>query len=76
MSAVFTWIAAIIALTGTILNCKQIRACFYFWLVTNLMWFVWDAMCGLWSRCVLDVVQFALAVYGIYEWKNLDEKSE
>lgn len=72
LSAIFTWAATIIALAGTILNCKQIRACFYLWTVTNAMWFGWDAYSGLWSRCVLDAVQFALAIWGIYEWKKLD----
>lgn len=72
ISAVFTWAATIVALIGTILNCKQIRACFYLWTVTNAMWFGWDAYCGLWSRCVLDAVQFILAIWGIYEWKKLD----
>lgn len=41
------------------------------------MWFGWDAYCGLWSRCVLDAVQFVLALWGIYEWKKLDaQRSE
>lgn len=69
---VFTWTATIIALVGTVLNCKQIRSCFYLWTVTNAMWFVWDLYCGLWSRCLLDVVQFALAIWGIYEWRKID----
>lgn len=76
LSIIFTWIATIVALIGTVLNCKQIRACFYLWTVTNLMWFAWDMYCGLWSRAVLDTVQFALALYGIYEWKKLDAKRE
>lgn len=71
-SAIFTWIATAIALTGTILNCKQIRACFYLWIVTNAMWFCWDASCGLLSRCLLDAVQFVLAIYGVYEWRKLE----
>lgn len=75
MTLIFTWTATIVALIGTILNCKQIRACFYLWCVTNVMWLIWDACCGLWSRCVLDAVQLVLAVYGIYEWKKLESRS-
>lgn len=76
-SFIFTWTATIVALIGTVLNCKQLRACFYLWTITNVMWFCWDAYCGLWSRCVLDAVQFALALWGIYEWKKLDaQRSE
>lgn len=72
ISAIFTWTATIVALAGTVLNCKQIRACFYLWTVTNAMWFFWDMHSGLWSRCLLDIVQFGLAIWGIYEWKKLD----
>lgn len=75
-SMVFTWVATIVALVGTILNCKQLRACFYLWTVTNAMWFAWDLYSGLLSRCVLDAVQFALAVWGIYEWKRIEQKRE
>lgn len=75
-SVVFTWVATIVALVGTVLNCKQIRACFYLWTVTNIMWFCWDFYCGLWSRCVLDAVQLILAIYGIYEWKKIDSKRD
>ena len=72
LASIFTWAATAIALTGTVLNCKKIRACFYLWLVTNAMWFAWDVHCGLYSRAMLDAVQFALAAYGIYEWGKDD----
>lgn len=72
MSAIFTWAATLIALAGTVLNCKKIRACFYLWLVTNAMWFGWDMFQGLHSRALLDAVQFALAGWGIYEWGKDD----
>lgn len=68
MWALFTWAATIIALTGTVLNCKKVRACFWFWAVTNVMWLAWDVSSGLWARAVLDVVQFALATWGLHEW--------
>ena len=70
MNNLFTWIATILALTGTILNCKKIKWCFYFWTITNLMWLVWDLKNGTISRGVLDFVQLALAIYGIKEWSE------
>ncbi len=75
MTAVFTWAATIVALAGTVLNCKKIRACFYLWTVTNAMWLAFDLSQGLPSRAVLDAVQLALALYGIYEWRKLDEEA-
>lgn len=76
ISSIFTWAATIIALIGTVLNCKQIRVCFYLWTATNAMWFAWDRHSGLWSRCVLDAVQFGLAIWGIFEWKKLDSNRD
>ena len=70
MNNIFTWIATIIALTGTVLNCKKIRYCFYLWIITNTMWLVWDLYTGLYSRAILDLFQLALAVYGLLEWKK------
>ena len=72
LATLFSWAATIVALVGTVLNCKQVRACFYLWLVTNAMWFAWDVAHDLASRALLDVVQFVLAGYGIYEWRRLD----
>ena len=71
MAQVFTWTATTIALAGTILNCKQNRLCFALWLLTNAMWFAWDVHCGLYSRALMDLVQFALAGWGLYEWRRI-----
>ena len=72
LASIFTWAATLIALTGTVLNCKKIKWCFALWLITNAMWFAWDMHIGLWSRAMLDAVQFALAAWGIYEWSKDD----
>lgn len=71
LSSVFTWAATAIALAGTVLNCRKMTACFYLWLVANAAWFIYDMACGLYSRAVLDTVQFILACYGIYEWRRI-----
>ena len=76
MASLFTWAATAIALVGTVLNCKRRRACFWLWLVTNAMWFLWDASHSLHSRCVLDAVQFALAGWGLYEWGKPEGDSD
>lgn len=68
MGSVFTWAATTVALAGTVLNCKKVRMCFVLWLAANAMWLAWDVSQGLHSRAVLDVVQFALAGWGLYEW--------
>lgn len=72
LDSIFTWIATIVALAGTILNCKQIKWCFLLWLFTNAMWFAWDIYCGLFNRAIMDAVQFVLAGWGLYEWNKKD----
>lgn len=70
LATLFTWATTILSLTGTVLNVKKIRACFYIWVVANLLWLAWDISQGLWSRALLDVVQTAFAVWGIIEWRD------
>ena len=74
LAMIYTWAATVIAFAGTILNCKQIRACFYLWTITNAMWFFWDISQSLYSRALLDVIQFGLAIWGVYEWRRLDDR--
>lgn len=73
MANVYTWVATVIALSGTVLNCKKKKVCFVLWTITNSMWLVWDLYNGTISRAFLDLVQLLLAIYGIYEWNKDDE---
>lgn len=67
---IISWITTAICLSGTILNVKKMNFCFYLWLLGNILWLCIDIYNGLWSRAVLDIVQGALAVWGIIEWKK------
>ncbi len=72
MSAIsaFCWCATAIALTGTVLNVRKSRLCFHLWTATNLMWLAVDIFNGLYSRALLDLVQLALAVWGVFAWRE------
>lgn len=65
-----TWVVTTVCLIGTVLNCKKKVACFYFWIVGNILWLAYDIYSGLYSRAVLDFVQLILGIYGLYEWKK------
>lgn len=67
---IISWITTALALTGTVLNVKKHNLCFWFWLVSNTLWLIFDIYNGLWSRAILDAVQWALALWGIIEWKK------
>jgi len=70
MAAVFTWATTILSLAGTVLNVKKLRACFFVWVIANILWLVYDISQALYSRALLDIVQTAFAVWGIIEWRN------
>ena len=70
MTAAFTWAVTAVCLLGTVLNVKKRTECFYLWAAGNVAWMAYDLRCGLYSRAVLDLVQLALAVWGIVEWKK------
>ena len=67
---IINWITTALCLTGTVLNVKKANACFWFWLAGNVLWLCIDIYNGLWSRAVLDIVQGAMAVWGIIEWQK------
>lgn len=66
---IISWITTAVCLIGTVLNVKKLNACFYLWLLGNILWLCIDIYNGLWSRAILDIVQGILAVWGIIEWK-------
>lgn len=67
---IISWITTVLALIGTFLNVKKINLCFWFWIASNTLWFIFDIYNGLWSRAILDAVQWVLALWGIVEWNN------
>ena len=71
---IISWITTIMCLTGTVLNVKKIKLCFWLWLGGNILWLCIDIYNGLWSRAVLDIVQGILALWGIIEWKKENAK--
>ena len=70
MTALFTWTTTALCLLGTVLNVKKRTECFYLWTVGNIAWMAFDIRSGLYSRAMLDLVQLALAIWGIIEWRK------
>ncbi len=68
-----TWVLTAVSLTGTVLNVKKIKYCFYIWTASNASWFIYDLYIGLYSRAVLDAVYLGLAIWGIYAWRSKKE---
>ena len=68
-----SWITTALCLTGTVLNVKKNKLCFILWLIGNILWLIIDIRNGLISRAILDIVQGALALWGIIEWRNTND---
>ena len=64
------WLVTAVCLAGTILNVKKVRWCFHLWAVGNIAWVVIDIHNRLYSRALLDLVQLALAIWGLWEWRK------
>jgi nicotinamide riboside transporter PnuC len=63
------WLVTAACLAGTVLNVKKKRWCFHLWALGNIAWLAIDMNSRLYSRAFLDLVQLALALWGLREWK-------
>jgi nicotinamide riboside transporter PnuC len=70
MIATFTWITTALCLTGTVLNVKKNALCFWLWSAGNIAWLCFDIATGTYSRALLDAVQLAFAIWGIFAWRK------
>lgn len=68
--AVITWTLTALSLLGVILNIKKRRECFYIWVFTNAGWAIVGFHAGIPAQGALFSVYFALAIWGIYQWKR------
>lgn len=66
----WTWLITIASLIGVIANIYQKRWCFWIWVVTNASWFIIDWQRGLPEQATLFAVYFALAIWGLWQWKT------
>ena len=76
----FTWVIALISITGTFFNIKKKVFCFYLWAVVEVLCFVIDIKNKQFGRAFLDMFGFGMNIYGIIVWtkenKNLAENSK
>jgi nicotinamide riboside transporter PnuC len=62
------WFLAAVSIVGTVLNARQKRSGFLFWIAANSGWVVVDLRNGLPEQAALFCVYVALAVYGFFAW--------
>ncbi|MDR0724176.1 MAG: nicotinamide mononucleotide transporter family protein [Endomicrobium sp.] len=70
----FTWIIAIISITGTFFNIKKKVLCFYLWAVVEVLCFMLDIQNKQYGRAFLDMFGFSMNIYGIITWTREDKE--
>ena len=70
MTEILGTIATLLAITGVLLNNRRMIACFYVWMVSNLITAGLHCEAGMVSLMVRDVVFFALAIDGAIRWRK------
>ena len=66
----YTVLITLASLVGTAANAFGKRWCFAVWLFTNAFWCVHNAAIGEWSQAILYLVNFALAIVGLWKWRR------
>jgi hypothetical protein len=64
-----SWLIAVIALIGVVLNIQKRRIGFWFWIVSNAGNVVYSAYKETWSLSILFTIYFILAIWGLIKWK-------
>ena len=64
-----SWIFAVIALVGVVLNLYKKPICFWLWLVSNSGNAIYAVHKEAWSLAVLFCCYVALSVWGLKKWK-------
>ena len=70
------WIATILSITGIVLNAKKIIYCWPIWLVSNILWIIYNIQLKELSPIVLWVVFFMFNIYGWIEWNKSKYKNK
>lgn len=67
------WVMSAVALAGTVLNAEKVRAGFWFWLVSNLFWTIYDFQVGAYAQGTLFAVYTVLAIRGLVVWRQKEK---
>ncbi|MDD4984352.1 MAG: nicotinamide mononucleotide transporter [Dehalococcoidales bacterium] len=63
-----TWLIALIAFAGVILNVYKRPACFALWIVSNTAWAIVDWEAGLYAQSCLFMLYLGISIWGLMKW--------
>jgi len=64
------WIASSLSIVGIYLNAKKNIYCWYFWVLSSLIWIIYSIKTGQIPLAILWIVFFVADIYGYFEWKK------
>ena len=70
MTETFGIIAAVLAVVGVVLNNHKLIACFYFWMVSNVIAAGIHYNTEIYSLLIRDIAFFYLAIEGLCQWRT------
>jgi len=63
-------VCSVIAVAGVVLNNRKVAACFYLWIISNMISAGLHAEAGMYSLVIRDLIFCALAVEGAIKWRK------
>ncbi len=67
---IYLWIAAVLSISGAILNAKKNRWGFILWIIGNVGWIIADIIYGMYEQIVVWLFLTATSIYGFREWSK------
>jgi len=68
------WIITGLSLLGAVANIKRKRWCFHILAFTDALWCAYDYSIEAYAQSALFGVYFALAIWGMIEWREREEE--
>lgn len=65
-----SWLIAVIAIIGVVLNARGKWHGFLFWLISNAWWCRHNIIIAEYAQAVVFGVFFVTSLYGIYHWRK------
>jgi len=66
----FSWLAVIIGITGTLLIIRRCKKGFYLWCVSNVALLAISVRAGSYPQATLFAVYLITSIYGAWEWQQ------
>jgi len=71
-----TYVFALLALVGSVLNARKKRIGFIFWIITNLYWVIHNIICAEYAQAFIYMANTVISIFGLINWKKIKRKEK